>query len=334
VLVEGSYVGRLDGFRFVPDATDGAEGRMLATAANRVLRGEVASRANQLAADGDQSFAIDPVGGVTWHGGAVARLAAGEGPLTPRVEVSAGDFLEGPARERVRQRLQAFVRGEVERRLKPLFILRDLPVTGVARGLAFQLVDALGCLPAAEAAAQLRTLDRAARRALARAGVRFGAESLYVESLLGAESVRFRALLWAVREGRRVPPLPGARALGNALIVDPTLPVSFYEALGRRVIDGLALRPDRLERLSAAARELSRAGPFAADEALATLAGIAVGDLRRLLIGLGYRATTRDGAELFVARPRRLNGRPRRAVRQPATHDGHPFAKLRQLKFA
>jgi ATP-dependent RNA helicase SUPV3L1/SUV3 len=334
VLVEGSYVGRLDGFRFVPDATDGAEGRMLATAANRVLRGEVASRANQLAMDGDANFAIDPVGVVTWHRGAVARLAAGEGPLTPRVEVSAGDFLEGPARERVRQRLQAFVRCEVERRLKPLFILRDLPLTGVGRGLAFQLVDALGCLPAADASAQLRTLDRAARRALARAGVRFGAESVYVESLLGAESVRFRALLWAVREGRRVPPLPGARTLGNALAVDPALPVSFYAALGRRVIDGLALRPDRLERLSAAARERSRSGPFAADAALASLAGAAPGDLRRLLIGLGYRTTTHDGTELFVARPRRLNGRPRRAVRPPTAHEGHPFAKLRQLKFA
>src|SRR5580692_7500136 len=36
VQVEGSYVGRLDGFRFIPDATDNAESRMLATAANRV----------------------------------------------------------------------------------------------------------------------------------------------------------------------------------------------------------------------------------------------------------------------------------------------------------
>src|SRR4029077_20512804 len=109
---------------------------------------------------------------------------------------------------------------------------------------------------------------------LSRVGVRFGAESLYLAPLLGAESVRFRALLWAVREGRRVPPLPGARALGNALAVDPTLPVSFYAALGRRVIDGLALRPDRLERLSAAARERSRSGPFAADAALASFAGV------------------------------------------------------------
>src|SRR4029077_2046067 len=43
VRVEGSYVGRLDGFRFVPDATDNAESRMLATAVNRALRSELAT---------------------------------------------------------------------------------------------------------------------------------------------------------------------------------------------------------------------------------------------------------------------------------------------------
>ncbi len=43
VRVEGIYVGRLDGFRFVPDAAEGDAKRTLITAANRVLRSEVAS---------------------------------------------------------------------------------------------------------------------------------------------------------------------------------------------------------------------------------------------------------------------------------------------------
>jgi hypothetical protein len=122
--------------------------------------------------------------------------------------------------------------------------------------------------------------------------------------------------------------------MGRALPVDPALPASFYAALGRRVIDGMALRPDRLERVSAVARDRARSGPFAADAELASLGGVALGDLRRLLLGLGYRATTRDGAELFVARPHRLAGGPRRAARRPPAHEGHPFAKLKQLKFA
>jgi len=329
VQVEGSYVGRLDGFRFIPDATDNAESRMLATAANRVLRSEIGTRSRRLATDPDDVFAIDPAGNLLWRGGQVGRLAAGDGPLTPRVDVLAGNFLEGPARERVRQRLHLFVKTEIERRLAPLFALRDLLLSGVGRGLAFQIVDALGCLPAAEAGDQLRLLDHAGRRALGRAGVRFGSESIYLEPLLGAESVRFRALLWAVRQGRPAPRLPGARSLGKAIAVDPALPASFYAALGRRVVGGLAIRPDRLERLAAAAR--SRKGPFAVDAELAGFSGVALADLPQVLAGLGYRAIVRDGAELFVARPRRPKPpRPHALTRG----EGHPFAKLKELRLA
>src|SRR6202040_3263032 len=107
--------------RFVPDASEGAEKRMLITAANRVLRGEIAARAQRLAGAGDEAFPIDPAGTLAGRGGLVGRLVAGEGTLTPRVEVQADNFLEGLVRERVRQRLQAFAKGEVERRMAPLF---------------------------------------------------------------------------------------------------------------------------------------------------------------------------------------------------------------------
>ena len=147
VRVEGTYVGRLRGFHFVPDAADGEAMRTLITAANRVLRSEVGARARRLAGDDDDAFTLDAHGEILWQGGPVGRLTAGETMLAPRVEVRAGDFLEGEARERVRQRLQAFVRGEIERRLAPLFAAQALPLSGPARGIAFQLSAALGVCP-------------------------------------------------------------------------------------------------------------------------------------------------------------------------------------------
>jgi ATP-dependent RNA helicase SUPV3L1/SUV3 len=331
VRVEGTYVGRLDGFRFAPDASEGEALRTLVTAANRVLRGEVAARARLLAAGTDEAFSLDPKGALLWRGGPVGRLVAGELILAPRVEVRAGDFLDGEARERVRQRLQLFVKDEIERRLAPLFAAQALPLSGPGRGIVFQLADNLGCIPTAELAAPLRSLDAASRRALARLGVRFGSETVYVEPLLGVEAVRFRALLWAVRHGRSLPPLPGARNRGRAFAADPELPASFYTAIGRRVLDGLALRPDRLERLAAAARERARPGRFAADDELAALVGVAPGDLRRVLLALGYRAVIEGVNEVFIGKSRRRG--PQQAAARPP-REGHPFAKLKELKFA
>src|SRR5437868_2320591 len=174
VAVEGTHVGRLDGFRFVPDAAEGEAMRTLLTAANRVLRGEVATRARRLVAEPDEAFTFDEEGRLFWRGGRVGRLAAGETALSPRVEVRGGDFLEGEAKERVRQRLQLFVRNEIERRLQPLFVVQALSLSGPGRGLIFQLVDALGCLPVDQVMALVGSLDAASRRALGGAGVRFG----------------------------------------------------------------------------------------------------------------------------------------------------------------
>ncbi len=79
VKVEGEYVGRLDGFRFVPDENAaGGEARTLLNAANRVLRGEIAERARELARAGDGEFALGADATLAWRGGAVGRLLPGE----------------------------------------------------------------------------------------------------------------------------------------------------------------------------------------------------------------------------------------------------------------
>jgi ATP-dependent RNA helicase SUPV3L1/SUV3 len=332
VLIEGAYVGRLEGLSFVPDSVDGVETRVLVAAASRVLRGEVASRLRLLAADPDGAFAIGPGGDLSWRGGCVGRMAAGEHLLTPRAQVLGGDFVEGEAREKVRRRLQEFIRNEIERRLAPLFSAQALTLSGAARGLVFELVDALGCVAAA--AVRSAALDPPDRSALSRLGVRFGTESVFFEPLQRADAVRFRALLWAVRQGQPVPRLPSAKSLAKPIEVDPTLPGSFYAAIGLRVVEGLALRPDRLERLAAVARRLARAGPFPVRAELAATAGVALPRLRRLLRGLGYRPVFEAGEEVFIARPRRRREIRRTEQLRGSAGDGHPFAKLRELNIA
>ena len=49
---------------------------------------------------------------------------------------------------------------------------------------------------------------------------------------------------------------------------------------------------------------LARRGPFAADAALAAIAGVEQCTLRRLLAALGYRAVVEAGEETFIGRGR------------------------------
>ena len=134
------------------------------------------------------------------HGG-------GRALADPAGGAAGGDFLEGEMRERVRRRLQDFLRGEIERRLAPLYRRSGLAAGRRRPGPRLPACRCAGCLPAA--AVQALALDRQDRSALGRLGVRFGTETIYVEPLLRADAVRFRALLWALRRGsrpRRCPP--------------------------------------------------------------------------------------------------------------------------------
>src|SRR5215472_7331584 len=143
VKVEGHYVGQLDGFRFRPDtaATDEAA-RTLLSAANRVLRAEIADRATALAAAPADEFALTPEGVVLWRNGAVARLTAGEHVLQPKIDVLPAEFLDGAHRETVRRRLAEVVRDLIREPLSPLFRLAEADLEPASRGLAYRLVEA------------------------------------------------------------------------------------------------------------------------------------------------------------------------------------------------
>lgn len=138
----------------------------------------------------------------------------------------------------------------------------------------------------------------------------------------------------AVRQGRPAPTLPSARRLAKPIEIDPELPTSFYAVIGLRVLNGFALRLDRLERVAAAARRFTRQGPFPAVAELATTVGVDPPALRGVLGALGYRIVIGAGEETFAPQPQRRRETAKGSRKGRQTGEGHPFAKLRELKLA
>ncbi len=327
VKVEGHPVGRLKGFRFVPDAAaDSEAARTLLTAAHRVLRTEIERRVRGLAAAPDSEFALLPDGVLTWRGGAVGRLAAGERAIEPRVEALYSDFLDGQLRETVRRRLVLFWRFLLHRRFEALMRVRRAELKGAARGLVFQLCEALGALPAAEVAAQRAALDAADRRALARLGIRLGTETVYLSGLFRRDAASLAALLWAVKNGQTVPRVPQ----GVAAPRDSAIAEEAYIAMGYRVLGTRVLRADKVEQLAASARRLSRQGPFGPTPALAALAGAPCDALPSMLTSLSFRAVhDGNGVTFHARRPAKKRPAPPRTPEADS-----PFAKLAALRVA
>jgi len=327
VTVEGHYVGRLIGAHFDPARGSTAlEDKALRAAAERVIGPELARRLGQLAAADDTAFALQPDGMVLWNGAAAGQLNGG-GVFSPRVRLF-GSLGPEPVRERAVRRLEAFIAAEANRRLASLRALKTAVaegrLKGLARGLAYQILEAGGVVDRKLVEGQVKSLSLAERRALKFLGVRFGAFSLFLPALLTTEALRFTAAF-----ADRAAPIWRPKLDGLSPLPDPAPPALALAQRGLRAVAGLSAPVEALEQLDAALRLAPmQAGGFPlSDEALAGL-GWTRAEAGRLLRGLDF-APARGDPKTEAALWRRRQPRREEAVKpaQPAS----PFAALAVL---
>ncbi|WP_181701214.1 helicase-related protein [Chthonobacter albigriseus] len=319
VLVEGQHVGELHGFRFVPDqsaSAEGPDGKAVRTAAAKSLAGEFDKRAERITKAGNEEIVLSSDGAMRWLGQPVAKLVAGDDPLTPRVMLLADEQLTGAARDKVQGRLDLWIGAHIATLLKPLLDLKTAAdLEGIARGVAFRLVEALGTLERAEVAEDVKALDQAQRAVMRKYGVRFGAYHIYVPALLKPAPASLVALLWALKHGTLDMPglveLPQLSSSGRTSIkVDPAFDKTLYRLVGFRVAGERAVRLDILERLADIIRPLiawkptgdgaqhpdgaiPQGGGFTVTVSMTSLLGCSGEDFASILKALGYRVEKR-----------------------------------------
>jgi ATP-dependent RNA helicase SUPV3L1/SUV3 len=326
VVVEGHVIGRLDGFTFAADAsTGGSDAKALQAAARSALAGEIDARATKVAHAPERDFVLASDGTLRWVGAAVGKLIPGDDVLRPRLRVIADEHLTGASRDAVQTRLDLWLKTHIERVLGPLFGLAAAEdVTGIARGVAFQLIEALGVLERQKVAEEVKGLDQPSRATLRKYGVRFGAYHLYVPTLLKPAPRSLAAQLWALKhespEAKGLDELQRLASSGRTSIpVDKDTPKALYRTIGYRVCGERAIRVDILERLADLIRPAltwregaTGAKPagafdgrgFTVTGAMTSLTGASGEDFGSILRSLGYRMEKRPKpAEPAAAAP-------------------------------
>jgi ATP-dependent RNA helicase SUPV3L1/SUV3 len=311
VIVEGHVIGRLDGFTFAPDAAEaGSDAKALQATALKALAGEIEARAEKLSNAPDEQFVLASDGTLRWTGDAVARLVAADDVLHPRLRIISDDRLSGAPRDAVQARLELWLKTHIEKLLGPLFDLTKAEdLTGIARGIAFQLTEALGVLERQKITAEMKDLDQPSRATLRKYGVRFGAYHIYVPALLKPAARALALLLWAQKQDNAdMQALSTAQHLAGSgrtsFPVDKLLDRDAYRILGYRQCGERAVRVDILERLADLIRPAlswregsmgeKPAGAFdgrgfVVTQAMTSLTGSAGEDFASILRALGYR---------------------------------------------
>lgn len=290
VTVEGEFAGRLEGFRFKQDASATPDAaKTLATAAIQALKPEFHLRADRFYNAPDTELDFTEQGGLMWGTNAVGKLVKGAEPAKPTVEAFVDEEAGPEVTEKVRRRLQHFIDRKVAAQFEPLLAMaRDETLTGLARGFAFRLSEAMGVLPRDAVATEVKELDQDARGALRKHGVRFGQFTIFLPALLKPAPTRLRLVLWSLWNGlQEFPesPPPGLVTIPNVAEV----PKQHYTLAGYHPAGTRAIRIDMLERLADILRQKDSRAGFEATPDMLSITGMTLDQFADLMGGLGYK---------------------------------------------
>jgi len=290
VTVEGEFAGRLEGFRFKQDASATPDAaRTLAQAALQALKPEFHLRADRFYNAPDTELDFTEQGGLMWGSNAVGKLVKGAEAAKPAVEAFVDEEAGPEVIEKVRRRLQHFIDRKVAAQFEPLLAMgRDEALTGLARGFAFRLSEAMGVLPREAVASEVKELDQEARAALRKHGVRFGQFTIFLPALLKPAPTRLRLVLWSLWNGlQEFPesPPPGLVTIPNMAEV----PKQHYTLAGYHPAGTRAIRIDMLERLADILRQKDSRAGFEATPDMLSITGMTLDQFADLMAGLGYK---------------------------------------------
>jgi ATP-dependent RNA helicase SUPV3L1/SUV3 len=341
VSIGGESIGKLEGFRFVPDPRAvGIHGRTLRAAALKGLESEIAARTTALLAADDAVITLSEHGKLWWDGAIVAKLAPGPSPLAPTVTVLADDHVKIDA---LQGRLENWMAARIAARLGSLLALRDAAeaktgapgaLPGEARGIAHQLAENFAALDRAGLA--LPEKLGPLLRALKPFGVWFGRRNVYLPKLLRPDAAALLTLLWGVWTKKEFPPAPPAPGL-TSFAIDKGEDTTPLHAGGFSVIAQRAIRFDMLERLE---DELEKALSSGTDAEtlltrLVSLLGSGKDEARDVLTALGWRTVDVADAQPVWRKSREKIPRPQKQKPkkpEPVFNPNSPFAGLAALR--
>ena len=324
VLVEGEKVGRLDGFTFHPSVAAGEDKTPILSAARRGLPDEIERRVRAFVASADPAFRLGLDTVIKWREANIARLVKGDSLYTPRAELVTSDLLSIDQVQRMNKRLVAFVAAHIETILGRLVALQtpdnvtdvvqisakksdfedeafgngdtspddkdfqtatSSGLSGAAKGIAYILFERLGSVPTAEVTHLIRAMRENDKPRLARLGLRFGVETIYLPELLKPAQIELRGLLFSIANGQfynGAPPPAGRVAIDQ--VVD--VPDLYWLAVGYRRLGQRVMRVDMVERVAMLVRTAAREGRFKITEDMLSLAGATREQMGQMLLDL------------------------------------------------
>lgn len=338
VIVEGHVIGKLQGWRFMAEETLlNADQDAVMKTARAVLKEPLNDAISVFPQQVSAAFSLNDTGQILWrnleNNFPIAQLVKGADIYSPKIRLLHTDLLDEAQNKTVLTRLEAWLVEQNEKNLAPLTALKDAEITGVGKGIAFQVYEHAGLMLRGDVSEMITSLPKEERPALNKLGLRLGAYYVYQKDILKPAALHLKAVLWRIFNGvdAAVTPLPQS---GNVSMACPENGNrEFYRAMGFPVFGKTCVRVDMVERLNSAVFDGAVEGKYKFDPALASVVGVSVETVQFILADLGFRyddvsETTGEGEEAVTTTSRFYHVRKKPArLNEPKKEGKKPFDK-------
>lgn len=221
----------------------------------------------------------------------LAQVMKGNSILRPAILIPESDLAKDQDKGKLHTHLEGWLSRHIASVLAPLAALEkeDDEFKGAARGIAFQVYEALGIIPRAQVEDLIAGLDQDGRKALRSRNIRLGPILIFIPALNKPAAVRLRALLWGLYNDRALPMATPKDGIVSFEIDPAAMDRGFYRAVGYPVFGNRAIRIDMLDRVISAVYDSAKDGKFRAEHKMAEWLGCSIDGLYSVLEAMGHK---------------------------------------------
>ena len=332
VIIDGQYMGRLNGMKLELDLKSGSlktDIKSLRKAATQAIAPELMKRVNKIIESG--VFKLNDDHKIYWMDNPIAYITRGKNYLNPKLELLVDEAIDPESKEKLKIYLEKKLNELISSELSNLVNLSKTKFkNNYARALCYQLFENNGVIKREAIHQMMKNISKEDRLSLRKVGVKIGRYHIFLPRMLKPNAVELRVKLWKLyfpEDKKNIIPKFGLNFLKNETKKNN----KFLLICGFENFNKFYIRVDILERLFLRIIENTKNGAFKTDSDMINLIGCSKENFFKLLELMEYRSkkSKKEKEEFFVYTPKLTKNK----IKYQKTSRNNPFEKLSELRF-
>ena len=335
VIIDGQYIGRLNGLRLDLDLKSSSlktDIKSLKKAARQAIAAELIKRTNKIIKS--EVLKLEDDHKIYWMNSPIAYISKGKDYLNPKLELLVDEAIDLESKEKLKINLEKKLYSLIKSELSDLVNLSNSKFkNNYVRALCYQLFENNGVMKRESVQEMIKKISKEDRSSVRKSGIKIGRYHIFLPKMLKPGAVDLRVKLWKLyffEDRKYIIPKSGLNFLKNESIKNN----KFLLICGFENFNKFYIRVDILERLFLKIIENTKNGTFKIDSDMMNLIGCTKENFFRVLELMNYKAKNiKDSKNEFFTYKPKFSKRNEMKTKNKKNNKDNPFDKLSELRF-